>query len=184
MPVDLDQLKKFNSILDEINPDVVEGAFRDRYIRNGSVAFLDGSHVTTSFRKKTGCEDTLIWIIGGRAKTNNSGEAIIHLNQYLCLSHDEESVAQSYVPSILSAPNFVVTPQSGTPVFATTTITTEASNFDSALPIDADSNVEFPEILDVKVTVLTWNLDGSKAPNITFNWNCLIDGTRWSLFPG
>lgn len=184
MPIDLDQLKELNSILDKISPDVVEGALADRHLRDGSVAFLDGSHVKTAFQKKTGCKDTLIWVMSGRAKTNNAGEAIINLNQYLCLSHDEESVSQGLIPSILSVPYFVVTPQSSTPVFATTTITSEASDFIAAIPVDVDRNGEFPEILDVKVTVLTWNPDGSKASNITFNWNCLIDGTRWSIIAG
>jgi hypothetical protein len=184
MPIDPDQLNKFNNILDDVSPELVEEAVRGRFTRQGAMTFLKGSHVTTFFQNRVGCKNALIWIIGGQASTNRSGEATIHLNQYLCLSHDEESEANIYFPSILSAPNFVTTPRSSTPILATTSVTLEAIDLGGVFPRDIDSSGEFPETLDVKVKVMTWKLDGNKAPNVKFDWNCIMDGTRWSVIPG
>ncbi|HET7274251.1 MAG TPA: hypothetical protein VFI91_03690 [Longimicrobiaceae bacterium] len=168
--------------LDRYPVDLLEEVIKARYTRRSVVALEKASRVTTMFGSKTGCDKTLIWIMGGSTATGNSGEVTLNLNKLLCISHDDEDI-QGELPSITARPWFVATARGDSPALLTTVHKMEPATSPAGL-ISFDTEDGFPDIFQVDVTVTSWSLDGTAAPDVAFDWHCIVEGALWTYIGG
>jgi hypothetical protein len=174
-----DQLNELEDIFAKFPDDVLLEFFQERNTRDAAVSFLKASHITNTLGSTGGCTNTLMWIMGGRARTDRDGQAVIKLNEYLCPTRDEESPASIYDrPSITSRPWFVATPRISSPILLTTAYVLKPINPPGASQVDVAA---YQGVFEVELKVMSWKLDGKPASYIGFDWNCIVEGARWTI---
>jgi hypothetical protein len=110
------------------------------------------------------CAPASTWTFSGAHKTQSNGKVTIHLNKFLeCVSASIDSVTSDrrYMGGVTK---FTTTPESEDPVLLTCTIDSEE------LKPDNRSYFFFPTAFDVKITVMSWNVEGNPASYVGFNW--------------
>jgi hypothetical protein len=90
--------------------------------------------------------------VSSRSSTGTDGKAVFLLSAFMC------STINSFVEPV----NVVVTPNATTPCYATMT---------HALVPNPGAPGTFN---DLQITVLTWNPNGTAAPNVSFEWRCRL----------
>jgi hypothetical protein len=180
--LEIENRQKLTDLLKNLPESLIGEVILERYFREGVATFFKASRITESLLEDgSRCEETLIWLLGGRASTDNKGESIIDLNKYLCLRHDETS--RDFYPSITNKPYFVAISRSSVPVLLTTTYTLDSTSPPAQVTGDTPGNLA-PTVFRVQIKVLSWKLDGTSAPNIGFDWNCIVEGARWFVLGG
>jgi hypothetical protein len=149
MAKEADLRKHFEAILgQDTAADVLDEGVVVRTDVAAYSSIVDGSVTsreigTTGDSTKT-CRQAGLLDVSGLARTGADGTTKFVLSDFFCRA---EGVAISYPV------NFVATPRSRTPVFLT-----------ARRSLTAD--------LDLEIEVLTWDVTGSPAPNISFDWRC------------
>jgi hypothetical protein len=151
------------------------------FVRAGRVSLREPAHTPLAsilrWRDTHYCSPVVAWLMAGHNRTNAEGLCRIDLHRLLCLHHDRESVLESYVPHLLDAPDFTVTPNSLQPVFATTYYRIQPSALDKAQSV-VDPPSAIPQIVKAMVVVYTWQAGGEPAPEVEFSWQCTVLGAR------
>lgn len=128
------------------------------------------------------CLMTGLWVMGG-VETANGGEVDIVLNEMFC----GNSVNERY--HITGMPIFTATPRTSVPVLLTTSYvvqeagttpstTLDGVNMDDILEgrVTLRPPIDTVKVLDVRVRVHCWYLNGQLAPDVEFSWTCLAEG--------
>ncbi|WP_394885752.1 hypothetical protein ACG873_01465 (plasmid) [Mesorhizobium sp. AaZ16] len=132
---------------------------------------MDGYHSVRHPLRDITCSATEVFLLSGNDKTGNSGTAELHLNDFLC-HHAFDSGQRG---GLISRPQFTALPTSDTPVI----LTVKFGLSEIALqPGEAVGGSVSSPLLDVVVTVTSWNLDGSPAKDVWFSWVTTIEGAR------
>jgi hypothetical protein len=129
------------------------------------------------------CQATGMWVMGAVETIHNSSEVDILLNQMFC----DNVINERY--HITGMPIFTATAMSETPVVLTTTMivqdagttpSTTGDGFSMDDILEGRVSVRPPigtvKILDVRVRVHCWQLNGNPASNVDFAWTCLAEG--------
>lgn len=144
------------------------GKIKDEIVRRyGTEVILSFSKATKQhglFGQKLSCSSSYWISLAGSTLTESNGQAIIKVNDYLCLKDGLLSTS----PVIVGRPWFVATPQGESPVVLTA--------LHRIVPLSTDN-------YEVTITVRTWYLDGTVAPNASFDWHCIVESTTLNL-PG
>jgi len=130
------------------------------------------------------CAKTDILVLSGRQVTDNAGIAKLSLNSLLCGVVSEGLTAGFETYVMIRRPNFVATPQSALPSFATVDTHSTILERTNLILVDRDRNVlRAAKVLDVTVDIRTWKHDGSPAPRTEFTWICTVEAAI-SMFIG
>ncbi len=176
MPIDKSGKFIDQVLVDRIRPpDLATDLVRAVLTKESIVTFTKASHVD-DFGAPS-CNAVLIWIMAGRSFTNQKGEYLLNLNRILCLKHDEETDKRFRRPHITNEPWFVANALSNSPVLITTSYEITPLPFPNG-ELSIDQPQGQPNIFEVVVKVMSWNLDGSFAPKIDFSWHCIAEGVR------
>lgn len=120
------------------------------------------------------------WVINGNGRTNNNGETVIKVNEYLarrsCPGLPEFGAAG---PAIIgSQVAFVATPVSQVPVLLTYQFEYSPRHYAPGF-IDLVTGAYIPNLrreYEVTVTVRSWHLDGTPAAGVSFSWGATVAG--------
>lgn len=160
------RLNNLNQELASLPPDALD-FLRDRISRHSFVAHLD-AHRSTRFTFELGsfCSKTDLLVLSGRDLTDHSGKAVLPIHRLLC-------GAINLLPNVqlvlIREPQFVATPLSSVPVFATA----------MTRSTQRQGNVHGQPILEtVEVEVMMWKPDGTAAAETSFSWVCTIEAGR------
>jgi len=171
--------KRLAAIADELLrlPPGTPQLFFESLVRNSYSVHLPAHH---SSRSPFGasCAKTDLLMLSGRDITDSTGKKTIRIDDLLCGSTTED--VSPAVLVMLREPNFVVTPLSTTPAFATVqTASTAQATQAGIIVLDRGGNmVHRTPIQDVTVDVMTWKPDGSAAGNTSFSWICTVEAAR------
>lgn len=129
------------------------------------------------------CQATGMWVMGAIETIHNSSEVDIFLNEMFC----DNVINERY--HITGMPIFTATAHSETPVVITTSMfvqdagTTPSTSADGVSIDDIAAGrvtvrppIGTVKILNVRVRVHCWLLNGNPAPNVDFAWTCLAEG--------
>lgn len=94
------------------------------------------------------CEDASLLDVSGVSATLANGQCLVRLSDVVCFQ-DLYSLAEPI--------NVVATPLRGAPFFVTMTYSLVYSG---------------AYAVDVNITFFAWNVDGTAAPNVPFDWRC------------
>lgn len=156
-----------------IDPEIVLAALTTE----SAVTFTKASHIDNVLGR-TSCKAAAMWVMGGRNSTDKDGKCVINLNQLLCLKHDDKQ-GSGLFPLITNEPWFVASPVHSKPVILTTSYSMVVVN-PGYLSMDEPGGLPTP--YEAKITVQSWQLNSSAAPNIPFSWHCIVEGVR-GFFP-
>ncbi|GLS39939.1 hypothetical protein GCM10010869_55360 [Mesorhizobium tianshanense] len=132
---------------------------------------LDGYHSIRHPLRDITCSATEVFLLSGNDKTGNSGTAELHLNDFLC--HHAFDIGQRGV--LISRPQFTALPTGDAPVVLTAKFVLSEI---ALQPNEAVGGGVSSPVLDVVVTVTSWNPDGSPAKDVSFSWVSTIEGAR------
>ena len=102
------------------------------------------------------CEQSSLIDVGGVSATGTNGQVTISLSDYICRPGGRDAARYFSLPTI-----FLATPRSNTPQFMT------------SVQRIVERQVEF-ESNDVEITAHSWDATGAPAPDVPFNWRCLV----------
>jgi hypothetical protein len=166
----------------KLPPGVLHG-FLEGLVHNSYSVHLPAHH---SSRGLLGafCARTDLLMLSGRDVTDGTGKVTIKIDDLLCGSITED--VSPAVLMMLREPDFVVTPLSATPAFATVqTASTARGGLAGIIVLDRSGNlVHRTPIQDVTVDVMTWKPDGSAAGSTNFSWICTIEAARATVIGG
>jgi hypothetical protein len=153
--------------------------------RKNSYAFFEAAthHERLLASPRTwACQVTGLWVMGA-VDTARGGEVDIILNEMFC----DNSLKERY--HITGMPIFTATPMAETPVLLTTSLVVQEAGTTPSTVLDGFSIDEIVQghvstrpaigtvkVLDVRVRVLAWQLNGQLASNVEFAWTCLAEG--------
>jgi hypothetical protein len=119
----------------------------------------------------------------GGVETTRGGEMDIILNEMFC----GNSINERY--HITGMPIFTATPRTPTPALLTTSFHVQESGTTPSTTLDGVTMDDLlagrvslrppgdtVRVLDVRVRVHCWNLNGQPASNVEFSWTCLAEG--------
>ena len=154
--------------------------------RTNTYAFLEAAthheRPVTSENTWT-CQATGLWVMGAIETIHNGSEVDIVLNEMFC----DNVINERY--HITGMPIFTATAQSESPVVITTSMyvqdagttpstTADGVSMDDILQgrVSTRPPVGTVKILNARVRVRCWQLNGQPAPNVDFAWTCLAEG--------
>jgi len=157
-----------------------------RYItRKNSYAFFEAA---THQERRLGspatwaCQVTGMWVMGA-IETARSGSVDIELNEMFC----RNVINERY--HITATPVFTATAMVESPVVLTTSLivqeagTTPSTNLDGFSlddilqgRVSTHPAMGTVKVLDVRVRVFAWQLNGQPASDVEFAWTCLAEG--------
>ncbi len=176
--MDEETRKRLAQIPDELrklSPGVLHG-FLEGLVRNSYSVHLPAHHSSRSLLGSS-CAKTDLLMLSGRDATDGTGKVTLRMDDLLCGSITED-VSPAFLV-MLREPNFVVTPLSATPAFATVQTASTVRSQSGIIVVDRNGNtVSRTPIQDVTVDVMTWKPDGSAAANTSFSWICTIEAAR------
>jgi hypothetical protein len=157
-----------------------------RYItRNNSYAFFEAAthHERLLESPRTwACQLTGLWVMGA-VETARGGDVDIVLNEMFC----DNSINERH--HITGMPIFTATPMAETPVLLTTSLVVQDAGTTPSTVLDGFSLDDILQgrvstrpamgtvkVLDVRVRVFAWQLNGQPASNVEFAWTCLAEG--------
>lgn len=164
-----------------------QGGYGTRYAtRTNAYAFFEAA---THHERPLGAENTWscqaagLWVMGAVETVHNSSEVDILLNEMFC-----DNVLNQRC-HITGTPIFTATALSEAPVVITTSLYVQDAGTTPSTSADGVSmddilqgrvSVNPPlgtvKILNVRVRVRCWQLNGQPAPNVDFAWTCLAEG--------
>ena len=121
----------------------------------GAFAFKDGNVTSRSifFPSKT-CSSGRLLDASGVSSTGTDGKRVFLLSDFVCFPEFTQ---------LTNPVNVVATPRSESPFFVTMT----------------HSLVNTPAT-DVQITVFAWDANGAPAPNVVFDWRCLVPTSQFA----
>ena len=138
--MDEETRKRLAQIPDELkklSPGVLHG-FLEGLVRNSYSVHLPAHHSSRSLLGSS-CAKTDLLMLSGRDATDASGKVALRMDDLLCGSITED--VSPAVLVMLREPNFVVTPLSATPAFATVqTASTPRGGQSGIIVIDRNGN--------------------------------------------
>ena len=165
----------------KLPPGVLRG-FLQGLARDSYSVHLPAHHSSRSFLGLS-CARTDLLMLSGRDVTDGTGKVTIRIDDLLCGSITED-VSPAFLV-MLREPNFVVTPLSATPAFATVQTASTVRSEQGIIVFDRSGNpVHRTPIRDVTVDVMTWKPDGSAAGSTSFSWICTIEAARATVIGG
>lgn len=169
------RLTNIPSDLLKLPPGMLQGLIL-RLTRDSYAVHLPAHHSSRSILGAS-CAKTDLLLLSGRDATDDTGKVTIRIDDLLCGSISED-ISPGFLVMVRE-PNFVVTPLSATPAFATVkTASTPFEMTDSFLEDRAGNTVHGTQIRDVTVDVMTWKPDGSPAGKTSFSWICAIEAVH------
>jgi hypothetical protein len=152
----------FKAILGDLfDEKLIGGPFPLTIDRGFYQRFVSGFIKSETFDSTTGesfkrCNLASLWDVGGSSRTKPNGIATFNLSDFWC--------NQGHLLSNLV--DFVATPWTSLPVYLT---------YQRELVMEgASPNQTLGPGNDVRITVRTWNPDGSPAGDVSFTWRCLV----------
>jgi hypothetical protein len=172
-------LEKIRAGLPEIPQDeldiVVQSLERHAYS-----AHLDAHHSVRSILKAGGgsCSKTDLLVMSGSDLTNRSGKIVLPIHRLLCGSTSEGLPMGTLL--LIRVAQFVATPLSADPVFATAVIkATQAPPTAGLILFDRDGNgLALPHLDTLEIEVMTWKPGGAAAAETPFSWICTVEAAR------
>lgn len=159
--------------------------FRENLQRHSYSARLDAHHSVRSVLALGGgsCSKTDLLVVSGRDQTDSAGKAILPIHRLLCGATGEGLRSDTRLV-LIREPQFVATPLSSVPVFATAlTRSTPAQTLPSSIVVDRDNNpLAQPVLATVEVEVMMWKPDGAAAAKTFFSWICTVEAGRRIFF--
>jgi hypothetical protein len=163
-----------------------ENELTTRYItRKNSYAFFESAthHERLLASPRTwACQGTGLWVMGA-VETARSGEVDIVLDEMFC----DNAINQRC--HITGMPIFTATPMVERPVVLTTSLVVKEAGTTPSTALDGFSlddilqgrvttrpSLGTVKVLDVRVRVFAWQLNGQLASNVEFAWTCLAEG--------
>jgi hypothetical protein len=176
--------KSVEKVINELAtlPDEALDFFRELLQRHSYSARLDAHHSVRSILASA-CSKTDLLVVSGRDQTDSSGKAVLPIHRLLCGATGEGLRSDTRLV-LIREPQFVATPLSSIPVFATAlTRSTAAQAIPSSIVVDRDNNpIAEPVLATIEVEVMMWKPDGSAAANAFFSWICTVEAGRRILF--
>jgi hypothetical protein len=176
--MDEETRKRLAQIPDELrklSPGVLHG-FLEGLVRNSYSVHLPAHHSSRGLLGSS-CAKTDLLMLSGRDVTDGTSKVTIKIDDLLC-GPITEDVSPSFLV-MLREPDFVVTPLSATPAFATVQTASTVQSGQGIIVSDRSGNpVHRTPIQDVTVDVMTWKPDGSAAGSTNFSWICTIEAAR------
>lgn len=182
---DKERLENIRTELAKLPQDVLDN-FLEFWQRHSYSVRLDAHHSVRSIlvQGSGSCSRTYLVVVSGRDQTDGSGKAVLPIHRLLCGASQENLVGAQIV--LVREPQFVATPLSSVPVFATAlTKSTPAQAMPGFFLADRDNNpVAQPFLETVEVHVMTWKPDGTAAANTFFSWICTVEAVRLTSLGG
>ena len=182
MPVNFDkEIKELERIVERI-PEEVLDAVRERVYGNSYFVLFEGYH---SFLKLIGytCKEAYVFLVSGNDTTGENGEVVLSINRILCdYKIKVPNVPDSKDLVLIHRPQFTALPEKDQPVLLTTSFSLTSIPPAERFLVDRGGNVSSGSALDIKIKVMSWKLDGSKASQVPFSWVCTLEAA-WNLPP-
>jgi hypothetical protein len=180
MPTKFDkEINELERIVERI-PEEVLDVVRERVYGNSYFMPLEGYH---SFLKLIGytCKESYIFLISGNDTTGENGEIILSINRILCdYKIKVPNIPDSKDAFLIHRPQFTALPEKDKPTLLTTSFSLTTIPPAERLLVDREGNVFTGTAFDVKIKVMSWNVDGSKAGQVPFSWMCTVEAA-WNL---
>jgi len=175
---------KLRQELVTLPPEVLD-AFRENLQRHSYAVRLEAHHAVRSVLVAGGsaCSKADLLFVSGRDQTDSSGRIVLPIHRLLC-GATSEGLRSDMGLVLIREPQFLATPLSSVPVFATAlTRSTQAQALPNSLVVDRGNNpLAQPVLATVEVEVMTWRPDGAAAPGTFFSWICAVEAGRRIFF--
>lgn len=174
-----------NPIGDELHPEEIILTPRIA-TRTNVYAFFEAAthHERPLFSGMTwSCQATGMWVMGAVEDITHGSTVDIVLNEMFC----NNSINERY--HITGMPMFTATPMTETPVFLTTSYIVQDAGTTPSTVLDGFSlddiingrvtirpAIGTVKVLNVRIRVFAWQINGQPAYNVPFSWTCLAEG--------
>jgi hypothetical protein len=172
--------KKVDTLIREMLtlPEEALENFRVFNSRHSYSARLDGHHSVRSLFGLSACSKVDLLVVSGRDTTDRSGKATLPIHQLLCGATAERQRGEGRL-ALVREPQFVVTPISQAPLFATYQSRSTPGSSAGIFVEDRDGNmVSAPYLASLEIEVMMWKHDGAAAGEANFSWICMLEAGR------